>query len=295
MKELRNMKGHEDLFGLFGNPVAQSLSPLMHRAAYRAMGIPARYEAFQVENPEKMIRLIRERDIRGASVTIPFKTAVMAFLDEVDEDARVIGAVNTIRNHEGRLRGFNTDWLGLTRSLREHLDIRGQRFAVIGAGGAARAAVFGIAREGGIPIVFCRNQETGKALSRDLGCLSLPLSRLSTARSYGLVNATPVGMAGGEGEMPVDRSVLGRTAWVMDMIYNPLRTKLLRDAVASGCGVIDGLSMFVHQGAEQIRIWTGMEPPVDVMAAVVREELLRSERLSDAEEKDRREGRHAES
>jgi|MudIll2142460700_1097286.scaffolds.fasta_scaffold40649_2 shikimate dehydrogenase len=285
MREMKNTESPEDLFALFGNPVAQSLSPLMHLAAYGAMGIPARYEAFQVGNPEEMIRLIREQNIRGASVTIPLKTAVMAFLDEVDEDARIIGAVNTIRNIGGRLEGFNTDWCGLTHSLRERLDIRGQRFAVLGSGGAARAAVFGIAREGGIPIVFCRNQETGKALSRDLGCLSLPLSRLQTASAYGLVNATPVGMAGGEGETPVDRSVLSRLEWVMDMIYNPLRTRLLQDALASGCGVIDGLSMFVYQGAEQIRIWTGKEPPVDIMAVVVREELLRRGRLSGAGER----------
>jgi shikimate dehydrogenase len=295
MREMKSTTGSQDLFALFGNPVAQSLSPLMHRAAYRAMGIPARYEAFQVGNPEEMIRLIREQNIRGASVTIPLKTAVMAFLDEVDEDARIIGAVNTIRNVGGRLEGFNTDWCGLTRSLRERLDIRGQRFAVLGSGGAARAAVYGIAREGGIPIVFCRNAETGKALSRDLGCLSLPLSRLQTARAYGLVNATPVGMAGRERETPVNRSVLIHLKWVMDMIYNPLRTRLLQDALASGCGVIDGLSMFVHQGAAQIRIWTGMEPPVDVMTAVVRDELLRLGQLSEAEESDKREGRHAES
>ena len=282
MRETNSTTVHQDLFALFGNPVVQSLSPMMHLAAYGAMGIPARYEVFQVGSPAEMIRLIREKNIRGASVTIPFKTAIMSFLDEVDEDARVIGAVNTIRNRGGRLEGFNTDWLGLTRGLEDRLDIRGKRFAVLGSGGAARAAVFGIARKGGIPIVFCRNQETGKALARDLGCLSLSLSRLQTVRAYGLINATPVGMAGDGGEMPVDRKVLRCFDWVMDMIYNPLRTRLLEDALAAGCGIIDGLSMFVHQGAEQIRIWTGKEPPVDVMAVVVREELLRRGRLSGA-------------
>jgi len=293
VKEMKNTKGPEDLFALFGNPVAQSLSPLMHSEAYRAMGIRARYEACRAGDPEDVIRRIREKNIRGASVTIPFKTAVMAFLDEVNEDARMIGAVNTIRNLGGRLEGFNTDWIGLTRSLKERLDIRGKRFAVLGSGGAARAAVFGIAREGGIPIVFCRNRETGKALSRDLGCLMLPLSRLHTAEVYGLVNTTPVGMAGCETVTLVDRSVLDRIGWVMDTIYNPLRTKLLQDAATSGCGVIDGLSMFVHQGAEQIRLWTGMDPPVDIMTAVVRDELLNRMNLTGADEKDKREGRYA--
>ncbi len=295
MRVMTSMTGRQDLFALFGNPVAQSLSPLMHNAAYGALGLPARYEAFQVGNPEEAVRMIREKNIRGASVTIPFKTAVMAFLDELDEDARIIGAVNTIRNRSGKLGGFNTDWLGLTRSLGERLEIRGKRFAVLGSGGAARAAVFGIAREGGIPVIFCRNPETGKVLSRDLGCLALPMSRLHTVTAHCLINATPVGMAPGEGETPVDGNVLKHFEWVMDMIYNPSRTKLLEDAGMAGCGVIEGLPMFVHQGAEQIRIWTGVKPPVDIMAGVVRKELLRRGSMTKAEEKKNRDSRYAES
>ena len=295
MKEIQSMTGQQDLFALFGNPVAQSLSPLMHNAAYGAMGLPARYEAFQAGNAEEAVRMIRERNILGASVTIPFKTAVMAFLDEVDKDARIIGAVNTIRNRSGKLGGFNTDWLGLTRSLGEHLEIRGKKFAVLGSGGAARAAVFGIAREGGIPVIFCRNPETGKALSRDLGCLALPMSRLDTVTADCLINATPVGMMPGEGKTPVDGKVLEHFEWVMDMIYNPLRTKLLDDAEAAGCSVIDGLPMFVHQGAGQIRIWTGMKPPIDVMTGTVREELLRRGSMTNVEEKKNRDSRYAES
>jgi shikimate dehydrogenase len=267
----------------------------MHNAAYGAMGLPARYEAFQVENPEEALQMIREKNIRGASVTIPFKTAVMAFLDEVDKDARIIGAVNTIRNRSGKLGGFNTDWLGLTRSLGGYLEIRGKKFAVLGSGGAARAAVFGIAREGGIPVIFCRNPETGKALSRDLGCLALPMSRLDTVTADCLINATPVGMMPGEGKTPVDGKVLEHFEWVMDMIYNPLRTKLLDDAEAAGCSVISGIPMFVHQGAEQIRIWTGVKPPVDVMTDTVRKELLRRGSMTNTEEKKNRDSRYAES
>lgn len=275
MREKKNMQEKRELFALFGNPVAQSRSPLMHNAAYRAMGLPARYEAFQVRDPGEAVRMIRAKNIRGASVTIPFKTTLIALLDEVDEDARLIGAVNTIRNRNGRLKGFNTDWVGLTRSLAERMEIKGNRFAVLGSGGAARAAVFGIAREGGIPVVYCRNPETGRTLARDLGCLALPLSRLDAMKAHCLVNATPVGMAPGEGETPLAGNGLGRFDWVMDMIYNPLRTKLLEDAEAAGCGVISGLSMFVHQGAEQIRIWTKVEPPIDIMTRAVREDLVR--------------------
>jgi len=294
VREKKNMQGKRELFALFGNPVAQSRSPLMHNAAYRAMGLPARYEAFQVKNPNEAVRMIREENIRGASVTIPFKTTLITLLDEVDEDARIIGAVNTIRNLGGRLEGFNTDWIGLTRSLAGRMEIKGKRFAVLGAGGAARAAVFGIAREGGIPVVFCRNQETGKTLSRDLGCPALPLSRLDAVTAHCLVNATPVGMAPGVGETPLTGIGPGRFDWVMDMIYNPLRTKLLEDAAAAGCGVISGLSMFVHQGAEQIRIWTGMEPPVDIMTHTVREDLIRRSKMRSVKEKKNRDKGYAE-
>ncbi len=262
-------------YALFGNPVGHSLSPLMINAAFGAMGIRARYEPHCVEDLERAVRMIREKPLAGVSVTLPVKGAVMAFLDEVDEDARAIGAVNTIKNEGGRLRGSNTDWMGLTAALREHFSPEGKTIAVLGAGGAARAAVYGILREGGIPIVFNRSRDRAESLARWFGCDAQPLAGLGAVDAEALINATPVGMRPLMDETPVDQRHLARFRWVVDTIYNPLETRLLREAKAAGCGVITGLGMFVRQGAEQIRIWTGLEPPVELMTRVVKTTLTK--------------------
>jgi shikimate dehydrogenase len=265
----------ERLFCLFGNPVGHSLSPLMHNAAYREMNLAARYQAFLVPDPETAVRLFREMGMEGASVTIPFKTSIMAHLDDFDEDCRAIGAVNTVWVRDGKLFGANTDWIGFARSLKRHFDIQGKTLAILGSGGGARAAVFAVRKEGGNPVLVCRNPLKGKELSRDFDCPSHPLSDLGSIKAHVLINATPVGMGPDVESTPARRKDLVHFQWVMDMVYNPLRTALLREAEAAGCGVISGLSMFVHQGAEQVRIWTGMEPPVDLMGRVAEEELLR--------------------
>jgi len=263
------------LFALFGNPVGHSLSPLMHNAAYEAMNLSAQYIALAVPDGKRALHRMREMGIEGASVTIPLKTAIMAQLDEIDDNSHAIGAVNTLWAREGRILGGNTDWAGFTRSLKEHFDLRGKTFAILGSGGAARAAVFGIRREGGHPTVFSRNPETGIALARYFHCPYRPLSDLEKVEAHCLVNTTPVGMSPDAAAIPVPPTALSRFAWVMDLVYNPLRTRLLREAEAAGCGVITGLPMLVHQGAEQIRLWTGKEPPVGLMHRVAEEELLR--------------------
>jgi shikimate dehydrogenase len=265
------------LYGLFGNPVGHSLSPVMHNAAYQAMGLPAKYLTFQVLNAAEALRRIRDMEIHGASVTMPFKTAMMAHLDGADEDSRVIGAVNTLRVQEGKILGTNTDWIGFNRSLKQHLDMKGKTFAILGSSGAARAAVFGIRKEGGNPLVLYRNPVTGNALARDFDCPCRPLSDLGHTKAHCLINATPVGMAPDAGSTLARKGDLARFEWVMDLVYNPLETVLLKEARAAGCGVIPGLPMLVFQGAEQIRIWTGREPPVELMNKAAEEELLRRE------------------
>ena len=256
-------------YALFGNPVGHSLSPLMHNAAFGALGVRALYRAQCVENLEFSVRLIREMPLAGVSVTLPVKGAIMAFLDEVDEDARAIGAVNTIKNEGGILRGSNTDWIGLIAAMREQFSLEGKKIAVLGAGGAARAAVYGILREGGIPIVINRSRDRGESLARWFQCDAMPLTKLGMVEAEVIINTTPVGMSPLINETPVDQRYLPRFRWVVDTIYNPLETRLLREAKAAGCGVVTGLSMFVRQGAEQIRIWTGLEPPVELMTRVV--------------------------
>ena len=262
------------IYAVFGNPVGHSLSPIMHNAAFKRMKIDAHYVPFCVKNVEEAVRGIRGLDIRGVSVTIPFKTTVMPYLDEVDESSLRIGAVNTILNDgNGRLKGFNTDWIGLNRDLEESLEIRGTTFAILGAGGAARAAVFGILKEGGIPVIFNRTTETGEDVAREFGCPFYSLSEIETIKADCLINTTSVGMAPNSEKSPLMKESLINFRWVVDIIYNPLKTKLLREAEEAGCTVLDGVGMFVHQGAEQTKIWMGMEPPRPLMRGVVLESL----------------------
>ena len=260
-------------FALFGNPVAQSLSPLMHGAAFTRMKLMATYSAHNVDDAAKIVHAIRERGIRGASVTIPFKETVMAFLDEVDANASEIGAVNTILNRDGRLIGYNTDGPGLIRDLAEWTPIRGKTFIILGAGGAARAAVFAIIQAGGTPLIVNRTAEKAKALAESFGCRwGLP-SEIDRLKADCLINTTPLGMFPDTERSPMKKKFLAHFPFVMDMIYNPLKTRLLREAQKAGCAVRSGVGMFIHQGAEQIRLWTGMEPPRDTMRQAVMERL----------------------
>ena len=263
-----------EMFALFGNPVGHSLSPLMHNATYKRMKIDAHYVPFCVKHLEDAVRGIRGLDIRGVSVTIPFKTAVMSYLDEVDESSLSIGAVNTIlHDDKGRLKGYNTDWIGLIRDLKESLEIEGKTFVILGAGGAARAIVFGILKEGGTPVIVNRTIEKGEEMARDFACSFYPLSEIGKIKADCLINTTPVGMSPDSEKSPIVRKALGNFRWVVDIIYNPLMTKLLRDAEEAGCVALTGMGMFVHQGAEQIKIWTGIEPPRAFMKGIVLEKL----------------------
>ena len=274
MKDIDKVRNPSEIFALFGNPVGHSLSPLMHNATFKRMKVDAHYVPFCVENLEDAVRGIRGLNIRGVSITIPFKTAVMAYLDAVDESSLRIGAVNTILNdNNGRLKGYNTDWVGLIRDLEESLEVRGKTFAILGAGGAARAAVFGLLKEGGIPIIVNRTIEKGQEMAREFGCPFYPLSEIEKIKADCLINTTPVGMVPDREKSPVGRESLMNFRWVMDIIYNPLKTKLLRDAKEAGCIALTGVGMFVHQGAEQIRIWTGMDPPRAFMKGIVLERL----------------------
>lgn len=262
---------------LLGNPVGHSLSPLMHNAALNALGLEGRYNAFCIYDLAAAIQGIRGMDIRGVSVTIPFKSAVMEYLDDISEDALNIGAVNTIINSNGRLTGANTDWLGLIVTLREAMTVKGKKFVIIGAGGTARAAAYGIMKENGFPIIVNRTAENGKRLALDFNCPFYALSEIGKIEADCLINTTPVGMYPDIDKSPVDSAVLAGYKYVMDVIYNPLRTKLLRDAQKQGRHVISGVDMFVHQGAEQIKLWTGSQPDLVLMKKVVEERLAQSE------------------
>jgi shikimate dehydrogenase len=262
-------KDRENHFALFGNPVGHSLSPWMHRTAYGEMGIAARYKAYRVESAGEIVPMMKALGIDGASVTLPFKETIIGTLDEITASARTIGAVNTVLRRDDRFIGDNTDWIGLVRDLKGHLEIKGKTFAVLGAGGMARAAVFGLLRAGGIPVIFNRTPERGAALARAFNSQFLPLDALDGFRAEALIQTTPVGMAPHTDISPLKREILTNFRYVLDAIYNPLATKLLRDAREMGCLTINGVGLFIHQGAEQIRIWVGREPPLATMRKTV--------------------------
>jgi len=261
------------LYGVIGDPVSHSLSPVMHNRAFRHAGYNGAYLAFAVKDLEKAIWGVRALGIKGASVTIPHKVSVLAFLDEVDPMASDIGAVNTIVNRHGKLTGYNTDCLGAVQALKQVSEIRDKRVLMIGAGGAARAIGFGIRSEGGRLSIVNILEEEGRSLARDLGTDYHHLSEFKQLDYDILINATPVGMTPRTEEMPVVKEDLKGERVVMDIIYNPLKTRLLMEADKIGCRTVCGHDMFVHQGVAQFELWTGLQAPVDVMRKVVLEAL----------------------
>lgn len=264
------------VYGLLGNPVRHSLSPIMHRAAFRALGMNAEYVAFQVMDIKHALAGIKGLGIRGASVTIPFKEEVIPLLEGVDPVARKIGAVNTIVNRDGILIGYNTDWMGFKSCISNWMDPEGKSFVILGAGGAARAVLYGVLEIGGEAILLNRDAERAKRVAEEFGCVWHPLEAIKTMEADVLVNTTPVGMWPKDREMPVPRETLRRFQRVVDIIYNPLPTRLLREAEKEGGKTMSGLEMFLHQGAEQFRLWTGMDPPFEVMRKAVLEELQKT-------------------
>jgi shikimate dehydrogenase len=265
--------GSTSLYGILGNPVAQSMSPLMHNAAFRFLDIDAVYLPFEVADLQGAVAGMKALGVKGASVTHPFKRQIFASIDEIDDTAEKIGAVNTLVFGTDGVRGTNTDWVGAVRCLEALLTIQNQKFVVIGAGGAARAVVFGVHSKGGEAIVVNRSEKKGRALAEEFECPFVPLADIESARGDCLVNTTPVGMYPNEGQMPVPKHVLGTFKAVADVIYNPLQTLFLREAEAAGCKVASGFEMFLFQGTEQFKIWTGQEAPVELMRNLVLERL----------------------
>ncbi len=256
------------LCGIVLHPAGHTRSPAMHNAAYAALGLDAVYTAFDVA-PDALAAAIggaRLLGVRQLSVSIPHKVAVMELLDELDETARRIGAVNTITNVDGRFVGWNTDWLGAVRALEREGDLAGTRAVVLGAGGTARATVYGLVERGARVVVLNRTPERARALAKALGAAGGgPLEELARTPHEVLVNTTSVGL--GNDESPVDATSICAGARVLDAVYEPEQTRLLRDAAARGARPIAGKWMLVHQAAEQLRLWSGHDAPVDVMAA----------------------------
>lgn len=253
------------IFGLIGNPVAHSLSPVMHNQALAAVGYNGIYLVFRVTDLDSAIKGIKALNIKGVSVTLPHKVAVMQYLDAVDEAAAKIGAVNTLVHSNGMLTGYNTDCFGALQALKTKTAIQDKSVAIIGAGGAARAIGHGLASAGARVTILNRSQAAGERLAADLKAEFLPLNEWEPNRYEILINATPVGMHPQTDATPIPGTSLSKEILVMDIVYNPLKTRLLKAAEARSCETINGALMFVFQAAQQFELWTGIKAPVDSM------------------------------
>ncbi len=278
---VRQLSRDTAITGVIGASVAHSASPAMHNRAFAALGLDLVYLPFEVENVETFFtRFVRREtreiacNLRGFSVTIPHKTAVIPLLDQLDAAAGEVGAVNTVVIDEGRLTGYNTDVQGAMEPIDRVFKLEGESCAVIGAGGAARAVVYGLINRGARVSVFARDPARATALAEDFRVDVFPLEAFSTSDAPVVINATPVGMRGqAEGSSPVPRASLRGRRVVYDLVYNPLDTQFLLDGRAEGCRTINGLEMLLAQAALQFELWTGSKPPIDAMHEAAKEVL----------------------
>jgi 3-dehydroquinate dehydratase/shikimate dehydrogenase len=269
------------VFGVAGNPIAHSLSPLMHNTAFRRENMNAVLLPLKVRKLNDLLTLARELPLAGVAVTMPLKQDVLPHLANSDPLTSRIGACNTLRTGaDGKLYGFNTDVAGVVRPLEKRLKLKGARIAVLGAGGAARAAVFGLVAQGAEVFIVNRTHETAQALAREAKAKALKHEQFAKSRFDVLINTTPCGMAGNKQALPPQienaESELNASL-VFDMVYNPLETPLLKLAKERGIPTIGGLEMFVQQGARQFEIWTGKPAPEAEMLRVVELELRKRE------------------
>ncbi len=264
------------LYGVFGNPISHSMGPVMHTRAFREKGINAVYLAFRIDAIEKGLQAMREIGIQGASITIPFKESVIPFLDDIGEHAKEMGSVNTVVNKDGKLFGYSTDHKGAVEPLRRVTPLKDKDVCVLGAGGAAKAVAYGLKKEGALLTISNRSENKGKALADQMDARFVALDHVTGLNPDIIINTTSVGMMPDTDKSPVPARFFHESMIVFDIVYNPLMTRFLIDAKNAGCTIIDGLSMFVGQGAAQFELFTGVEAPVNLMRDAVLEEMTKS-------------------
>jgi shikimate dehydrogenase len=278
-----NIDARTQFCGVIGNPVGHSLSPAIHNAAFRKLGLNFVYLAWQVELIGDAIKGLRALgNFRGASVTIPYKVAAIPFLDHVEVTAQRIGAINTIVAEKSELTGYNTDATGALRALKEgRVELKGRHIVILGSGGAARAIAFALAGESGADKLTLLGVDDPERTSlaqdiRSQAALTVEDFHLDEAAlrrvlldAHVLIHCTPVGMSPKADTTCISASLLHADLSVMDIVYNPLETRLLKDAKRAGCRTIPGLEMFLNQAVTQFEFWTNQPAPVEVMRTVL--------------------------
>ena len=283
-----DVSGKTKVCGVIGDPIEHTLSPIMHNAAFKALKLDYVFLAFKVEvtEVERAINGMRALSIQGLNVTMPHKNAVINYLDELDPTANTIASANTILNKNGKLFGFNTDGVGALNALEQNdVAVRGKRILLLGAGGAAKAIAYTLSREADELVMLNRTSKPATELANLLkqkfnkkistGVLSPKTVKDNLASADVLINATSIGMKPNADKSPVEPEWLEPDLVVMDIVYNPIETKLAKDAKAVGAKVVSGVEMLVYQGAASFEIWTACKAPVEVMKKAALNHLLK--------------------
>jgi len=261
------------IYGLIGNPVEHSMSPLIHNAAFKEQKINAVYVPFKVTDIKNFIKNFKNIT-EGFSVTIPHKVTAIKQLNHIEKSAKKIGAVNTIVNNKGRLYGYNTDCIGAIKALETKTRIKNKKILLIGAGGAAKAIATGLKNKGARITITNRTLNKAKKIAESISCDYKPLSALKEIIKGQdiIINATSVGMYPKISETILPKQLL-KKVMIMDIVYNPLKTKLIQDAETNNCKTILGIEMFIEQAAEQFKLFTGKKAPKYLMRKLVEKQL----------------------
>jgi len=257
------------IFGVIGNPVYKSMGYLIHNRAFKETGSTDIYVPFLVDNVENFFKGFSPY-FEGLSVTMPFKESIMAEMDEIEETAKKIGAVNTVVRDGKSWKGYNTDCMGALQALEKHVDLKNKNVLIVGAGGTAKAIGYGVYEKGAkITVTYNRDKEKGIRLGSELKAKVVSIQDVDKEEIDVLINCSPVGMSPNLEETPVPSRCLRKGMIVFDSVYNPIETRLIREARVSGCVTISGVELFVNQAVGQFELWTGQKAPTDIMRDVV--------------------------
>ena len=267
---------------IIGDPIEHSLSPQMHNAGYEKLGIDNEYVfvacKVRIKNIADFIKGVRVMQIRGVSCTIPHKMEVMKYLDKIDEEAKKIGAVNTIVNDDGVLKGYNTDSLGVAIPLEKMASLENKKVALLGAGGAARAVAYAVTQRGARLVVYNRTIEKAEGIVKEFGGEARSLNAVKEVKDMDIIiNATSIGLYPGQNQTPLAKELITNKHVVFDIIYVPYETRLLKEAKQQGARIIHGMEMLLHQGIEQFKLFTGYDGPEETMKNVLLEHLEQKE------------------
>ena len=268
---VNELNSNVNIYGLIGNPVKESMGYLIHNRSFVNKELNNIYLPFLVNALPSFVSCYRKY-FKGMSVTMPFKEQVIPLLDEIDGTAKKIGAVNTLQIRDGKLFGCNTDCSGAVKALEERIELKGKKVFMIGAGGVARAIGFGIMEKGAGVYIFDVDTLKADSLAGDLGCQTTSVESIGSNFEI-LINCSPVGMQPNVDQTPFSKERLKKGMVVFDAVYNPLKTRLLREAEEIGCITIPGIDLFVNQAVDQFELWTGEKAPKDLMREIVIERL----------------------